>query len=84
MPSVLVVDDSPVDRRLAMALLEKQADLTVDAATHGAEALAWVLIIEGLSPLPTRYDFTVLALPRPAQTADAWTRASSTVRRRIP
>jgi CheY-like chemotaxis protein/anti-sigma regulatory factor (Ser/Thr protein kinase) len=42
MPSVLVVDDSPVDRRLAMALLEKQPDLTVGMATHGAEALARV------------------------------------------
>ncbi len=42
MPSVLVVDDSPVDRRLATALLEKQADLTVGTATHGAEALATV------------------------------------------
>src|SRR6202171_2127780 len=42
MPSVLVVDDSPIDRRLAMALLEKHDDLTVDCATHGVEALARV------------------------------------------
>jgi CheY-like chemotaxis protein len=42
MPSVLVVDDSPVDRRLARTLLEKQPDLTVGAVAHAAEALAWV------------------------------------------
>ena len=40
MPTVLVVDDSAVDRRLVGGLLEKDADLTVDYAIHGAEALA--------------------------------------------
>ena len=40
MPTVLVVDDSAVDRRLVGGLLEKDADLKVQYAIHGAEALA--------------------------------------------
>jgi len=36
---VLVVDDSPVDRRLAGKLLEKNPQLAVDYAAHGGEAL---------------------------------------------
>jgi CheY-like chemotaxis protein len=40
MPLVLVVDDSPIDRKLAVGILEQQADLTVEAAAHGAAALA--------------------------------------------
>ena len=39
MPMVLVVDDSPIDRKLAVGILEKQADLTVESAAHGAAAL---------------------------------------------
>ncbi|HTQ39625.1 MAG TPA: response regulator [Pirellulales bacterium] len=39
MSTVLVVDDSPVDRRLAGSILEKCAGLKVDFATNGAEAL---------------------------------------------
>jgi CheY-like chemotaxis protein len=39
MPTVLVVDDSPVDRRLAGGILEKCAGLTVEYAVNGAEAL---------------------------------------------
>ena len=39
MSHVLVVDDSPVDRRLAGRLIEKNAAITVDYAAHGKEAL---------------------------------------------
>ncbi|HVX14323.1 MAG TPA: response regulator [Pirellulales bacterium] len=39
MPSVLVVDDSPVDRRLATRLLSKGTTLTVDTADNGLAAL---------------------------------------------
>lgn len=39
MPSVIVVDDSPVDQRLAGALLEKHFDCAVRYAAHGKEAL---------------------------------------------
>ncbi len=39
MATVLVVDDSPVDRRLAGALLEKQFECTVEYAADGKEAL---------------------------------------------
>ncbi len=35
MPLVLVVDDSPIDRKLAVGILEQQADLTVEAAASG-------------------------------------------------
>lgn len=40
MPSVLVVDDSAMDRRLAGAFLEKDAQFSVAYAGHGAEAMA--------------------------------------------
>jgi CheY-like chemotaxis protein len=40
MPSVLVVDDSAMDRRLAGAFLEKDAQFAVSYAGHGAEAMA--------------------------------------------
>ena len=40
MPIVLVVDDSAVDRRLAGGLLSKTADLQVEFAADGPEALA--------------------------------------------
>jgi CheY-like chemotaxis protein len=40
MPTILVVDDSPVDRRLVGDLLAKDADLQVRYAVHGADALA--------------------------------------------
>lgn len=39
MPVVLVVDDSPVDRKLIGRLLEKGRDYTIDYAAHGVEAL---------------------------------------------
>ena len=39
MPTILVVDDSPVDRRLAGSLLEKHADCSVRYAADGKEAL---------------------------------------------
>jgi CheY-like chemotaxis protein len=40
MATVLVVDDSAVDRRLAGSLLEKTGDISVIYATNGHEALA--------------------------------------------
>ncbi|MEX2188601.1 MAG: response regulator [Pirellulales bacterium] len=40
MPSVLVVDDSAMDRRLAGAFLEKDAQFAVNYAGHGADAMA--------------------------------------------
>jgi CheY-like chemotaxis protein/anti-sigma regulatory factor (Ser/Thr protein kinase) len=40
MPSVLVVDDSPVDRRLVNGLLSKNAFLQIELAASGADALA--------------------------------------------
>ena len=39
MPTILVVDDSPVDRRLVGRLLEKNASYAIDYAAHGVEAL---------------------------------------------
>ena len=39
MATVLIVDDSPVDRRLAQGLLEKKPDFEFDYAENGAEAL---------------------------------------------
>lgn len=39
MPSVLVVDDSPTDRRLAVGLLQKAPGFTVFQAVDGREAL---------------------------------------------
>lgn len=39
MATVLIVDDSPVDRRLARGLLEKNPDLSVSYAVNGVEAL---------------------------------------------
>jgi CheY-like chemotaxis protein/anti-sigma regulatory factor (Ser/Thr protein kinase) len=42
MPTILVVDDSPVDRRIVEGLLEREADLDwlVDYAENGVQALA--------------------------------------------
>lgn len=40
MPRILVVDDSPIDRRLAGRLLVKEADWVIDEAADGKEALA--------------------------------------------
>src|SRR5258708_1809604 len=40
MPSVLVVDDSPMDRHLAAGLLRKSPDYTVYEAVDGQDALA--------------------------------------------
>lgn len=42
MPSVLVVDDSPVDRRLASMLLGKGTTLSVETADNGATALEYM------------------------------------------
>ncbi len=39
MTSILVVDDSAVDRRLAGGLLEKDPDLSIRYAVHGADGL---------------------------------------------
>lgn len=39
MARVLIVDDSPVDRRLAGGLLDKQAHLEISYAEHGKQAL---------------------------------------------
>lgn len=39
MPTILIVDDSPFDRRLAGGLLEKQLNCTVRYAADGAEAI---------------------------------------------
>lgn len=39
MPTVLVVDDSAVDRRLVGGLLSRSPGITVEYATHGQEAL---------------------------------------------
>src|SRR5687767_2590972 len=40
MPKVLVVDDAAVDRKLVGGLLSKAADLTIEFAADGLEALA--------------------------------------------
>ena len=40
MPSILIVDDSAVDRRLVGALVSKDADMAVEYANDGAEAVA--------------------------------------------
>lgn len=40
MTKVLVVDDAPVDRRLAGGILEKQSELAISYAANGREALA--------------------------------------------
>ncbi len=39
MPTILVVDDSAVDRQLVGGLLEKDDELQIEYAAHGAEAL---------------------------------------------
>lgn len=39
MPSILVVDDSMMDRRIAGGLLEKQPDWKISYAKDGQEAL---------------------------------------------
>jgi len=43
MTTVLIADDSPMDRRLVSGILEKSSDWTIHAATDGAEALAAVV-----------------------------------------
>ena len=45
MSTVLVVDDSAVDRRLAGGILEKMAGLKVEYATNGAEALEKIQLV---------------------------------------
>ncbi len=44
MTTILVVDDSAVDRRLAGGILEKHGDLTIEYAKNGADALAKIAI----------------------------------------
>ena len=39
MPNILVVDDSPVDRRVVGGLIEKDPDLSVTFAANGTHAL---------------------------------------------
>ena len=39
MPTILIVDDSEVDRRLAAGLLEREGDYRVQFAKDGREAL---------------------------------------------
>src|SRR5262249_53126890 len=43
MPTVLVVDDSPVDRRLAGGLLEKHFECAIQYAADGQEALKQIV-----------------------------------------
>jgi CheY-like chemotaxis protein/anti-sigma regulatory factor (Ser/Thr protein kinase) len=57
MPSVLVVDDSAVDRRLAEKLLTKEFNLNVLAASNGREAL------ELLERHPTDLVLTDMQMP---------------------
>ena len=47
MPTVLVVDDNPVDRHLAVTLLSKRPDLQTTYAANGREALG---LLEGRPP----------------------------------
>jgi CheY-like chemotaxis protein len=56
-PTVLVVDDSPVDRRLAGGLLEKHVDCTVVYAADGREAL------RQMTPRPPDLVLTDLQMP---------------------
>lgn len=42
MPTILVVDDSAVDRRLVGGLLQKKTVCTIEYAANGVEALAWM------------------------------------------
>ena len=53
MPTVLVVDDSAVDRRLVGGLLATDGDLNVQYAAHGEEALA---VMDNAVPKVSRKD----------------------------
>jgi CheY-like chemotaxis protein len=57
MPNVLVVDDNPVDRHLAGALLEKRPDIKARYAANGREAL------ESLQQSPPDLVLTDLHMP---------------------
>jgi len=46
MPTILVVDDSAVDRRLVGSLLQKRNVCTIEHAASGVEALARTLAME--------------------------------------
>ncbi len=43
MTTVLIVDDSPIDRRLVAGILERNSDWTIRSAVDGIEALAAVM-----------------------------------------
>lgn len=43
MTTVLIVDDSPIDRRLASGILEKASDWTLRTAADGVDALAQIV-----------------------------------------
>ncbi|MBX3414332.1 MAG: response regulator [Pirellulales bacterium] len=73
MTKVLVVDDAPVDRRLAGGILEKHGQLTISYAANGREALA---SIEAELP-----DAVVTDLQMPEMNGLELT---ETVRRRFP
>ena len=57
MPTVLVVDDSAVDRRLVKGLLSKGTDIQVELAASGEEAL------ERVSQSPPALIVTDLVMP---------------------
>jgi len=42
MPTVLVVDDSPVDRHLVAEILSESSDIAVETVGNGVEALEWM------------------------------------------
>ena len=42
MPSVLIVDDSAVDRKLVQKIISEGSGVHVDAVANGTEALAWI------------------------------------------
>jgi CheY-like chemotaxis protein len=58
MPTILVVDDSAVDRRLVGGLLTKQPDWQVDYATDGLEA------VEKIAAAPPDLVLTDLVMPQ--------------------
>jgi CheY-like chemotaxis protein/anti-sigma regulatory factor (Ser/Thr protein kinase) len=57
MPTILVVDDSGVDRQIVGGLLKKQENLTIEFATNGAEA------VERLKQSPVELVVSDLIMP---------------------